>query len=934
MFCTFEENPVKIFCMPCKWLFYPIVLLLWLAGASTVQANDPVPADPSETSLAGLQFVSYYAVKDDRTSLALTPDKPLKLAGDFSLDFDVRFEPAVHMFGYVFRLVLNGRTNFDMVSETGDKPTAAFIHGQRSVAEFRLAEELPDFGYDRWIHVSVRVDRARDSITLSVGGVEKRVAASLESPRAELWFGVCDHDEFYTTDVPPIAVREIRIRNEHDHLLRYWKLGRHAETTVYDETDRHPARAVNPIWLIDGYAHWEKRLSESVPHGYLQVAADPESGKIWFAGGNYVGIYDNSSSAALPALEPLAVKNRLPFANMSNQLLFDPVRRRLTAYEFGTCSVSVFDSVSGRWSAADSVRPIPQYWHHNSTFLPGTNRFVTFGGYGEHTYKSLLSVVETDAAGRVLSWKSIDLAAELPPRYLSGMVYEGNDKLLVIGGYGSVSGLQSQAPYNFYDMFRVDLTDGSVEPLGELMRRDVEKHFVFGRDMLLSEDGKKVYALVYSDKRYASQIALIGIDLQTGRATPYADYVPYEFTDIESFCTLVHDRKKNELLLVETRLTGENQTRVQIWSLKYPPLSIIDTNQPERGGNKVWWWWLGGGVLLLLIGAGVLLRLRKSPARAGGWQPTAQSKAEATDYYKVYRVEKRPSSILLLGGFQVVDKRGKDITGSFTQIVRALFLLILLDTFKNGRGISSQQLKDILWFDKDPENARNNRNVNMYKLRLFLQEVGEADISSENSYWHLKLQPGVFCDYSTLLQVCREVEESRDRDPVALETLIRLASLGKLLPNIQADWIDSYKSEFSIRLIELLMRVSEYDSVRENPPMLFRIAEAILVHDNLDEDAIRIKCTALLRMGKKNQAKQVYGTFVEEFRKALDSEPESRGRHRFPPELLYKSVVSAPAAYRTLCTDSVRHKFKHRPRIVIKPSHYTRIDFKGDFRAL
>ena len=839
-----------------------------------MQANDPAATDLSETDISGLQFVSHYAIKDDRTSLALTPDKPLKLAADFSLDFDVRFGAAVHTFGYVFRLILNGRTNFDMVSEMGDEPTVAFIHGQKSVAEFRMAEEIPGFDYDRWIHVSVRVDRARDSIVLAVGGIEKRIAASLESPRAEIWFGVCDHDDFYTTDVPLIAVRDIRIRDEHDKLVRHWKLGRHAENTVYDEKG-HPARVVNPIWLIDGYAHWEKRLSESVPQGYLQVAADSESGKLYFAGGNYVGVYDNSSTAAVPALEPLAVKNRLPFVNMSNQLLFDPTARRLTTYEFDTHGVSVLDSASLRWSAADSVRPMPQYWHHNSAFIPTTNRFVTFGGYGEHTYKSLLSVVETDATGRAVSWKSIDLSEKLPPRYLSGMAVEKDGKLLVAGGYGSVTGLQSEGPHNYYDLLRIDPANGSVEPLVELTRRDVEKHFVFGRDMVLSENGKTVYALVYSDKRYASQIALIGIDLETGRATPYADYVPYEFTDIESFCTLAHDRKKNELLLVQTRLTSENQTRVQVWSLKYPPLSIIDTTQPERSENKEWWW-IGGGALLLLIGGCVLLRRRKSPAQAGAQPATAvpKPKTETTDYYNIYCVEKRPSSILLLGGFQVVDKKGKDITGSFTQMVRALFLLILLDTFKNGRGISSQELKDILWFDKDSENARNNRNVNMHKLRQLLQKVGETDISGENSYWHLELQSDVFCDYSMLLQVCREVEESRDRDPEALDTLIRLASLGKLLPNIQADWIDAYKSEFSIRLIEQLIQISRYDSVRENPPMLFRIAEAILMHDNLDEDAIRMKCTALVRMGKKNQAKQVYDAFVEEFRKALDSEPD------------------------------------------------------------
>lgn len=847
-----------------RWL-----LLLFYLGISSGVSGQNYSPDPPRPQMWGLQFVSHEAIKDARTSLCLTPEHPLKLQEDFTLDFEVRFDSATYTFGYVFRLILGEEENFDMVSDMSTEPKATFICGQKSVAEFRLLED-PLFRFGQWMHVQMRVDRRNDSIVLRVGEAERRIAKHLEPLPARIWFGACDHPSFYTTDVPKMAVRNIRISNKRDKLVRHWYLGRHVEDRVYDQTRRHPALAINPIWLIDNCTWWSQRLSMTVPAGYLHVAADPHSGRVYFASGDYLGIYDNTAPAA--GLQTPALRNAMPFTIKPNQLLFDPRRGRLVAYDYDTHSISTLHPDSLRWSAAGPVQPVSRYWHHNALFLPESDRIVTFGGYGEHTYKSLLTTIRLNPAGRVEGWETHDLGEALPPRYLSGMVRQGGDSLLVIGGYGSATGLQYESPRNFYDIRRIDLTTGQIEELGELQRGKNDEHFVLGRDMILSRDGKRVYALVYSDKHFASEITLVGIELATGRMTPYATPIPYEFTDIESFCTLIHDRKNGELLLVETRLTGADQTRINIYSLGYPPRQVADTLQSPRQ-MSTWWRWLIAGVMVALIGWGWgelsrRRRLRKAiPAPA----PAAVQK---TDHHQIYRVEKHPSSILLLGGFQVVDKKGRDITGQFTQTVRALFLLILLDTYKNGRGISSQKLNEILWFDKEPEEARNNRNVNIHKLRMLLREVGEANISNENSYWQLDLQEGVFCDYSSLLQVCRDVEKNSAPDPAALETLVELASLGKLLPNTQTDWSDGYKSEFSIRLIELLMQISRYDYVQQHPQLLLRIGDAILVHDSLDEDAIRIKCTALQRMGKRNQAKQVYEAFVAEFRKALDSSPD------------------------------------------------------------
>jgi DNA-binding SARP family transcriptional activator len=832
----------------------------------------------------GLWFTSHEQIKDNRTGLALAPEEGLRLEGDFRFSFDVRFREAVHTFGYVFRMISGAGSNLDMVSDISiDEPKLIFTEGSRTVAEFPIGDGTELSQYNKWIHVTVEGDPETDRLILSVDSLSRSVPLNFNDSHFQIWFGVCEHPAFYTTDVPPMSLRDVRIEDGRSRHVLHWKLGRHAGDTVWDEEGRHPAHVKNPVWLLDGYAHWHKKISTLVPEENLGMAAREDGRVIYFAAGDHLAVYDNSDAGSF---EVRRTANRMPFAVQPNQIVFDEARGLVVAYEFESQSTATLAPDAGElseWSAATAQSPVPRYWHHTAAYLPSIDRIVTFGGYGEHIYKSRINVIGPDG-----EWTSFEQAQKLSPRYLSGMVATPDGQLLIAGGYGNLSGLQSESPHNFYDIWRVDPIAGKVERVGELARDKEEEHFVLGRDMILADDGQRLYALTYSDKRYASEIRLVGISLPGAEMTRYADAVPYQFSDIESFCTLVFDRTRQEFLLVTLRRQSPQGTLVEIWSLGAPPLRIADTVQASPEGG-VGWWWIALPILAL-IGAGgmavVVRRLRKRQVTAEVENSAVVSSPvpDIPDYKKTYRIDKQPSSILLLGGFQVVDKNGKDITGHFTRTVRALFLLILLETYKNGRGISSQALGDLLWFDKDPENARNNRNVNIHKLRTLLSEVGVADVSSSNSYWHLTLGDDIFCDYSSLLQLGREVASSEGDFTSRVESLVALASLGKLMPNIQTEWSDAYKADFSARLIELLMKTASAPEIKNSPQLLLRIAEAILIHDNLDEDAMRMKCSALVRMGKRNQAKQAYNTFAADFRKTLDTSPDFIFPDSFPSD--------------------------------------------------
>jgi len=852
---------------------------LFSIAAAPISAHDAAEAVGVSDGLYGLRFTSHNEIKDNRTSLCLTPRSGLKLGRDFALSFDVRFAEAMHTFGYVFRMVMDGRVSLDMVSnmEAGN-PSVVFTYDNVKLAEFVLRGADGSPAYDEWHPVEVRYDNASGEIAIYLAGQSHSASTSPGNhSRVSVWFGACDHPDYATTDVPPMDVRDVRVAGNGGRELRRWRLGIHDGSTVWDDAGTHPAEARNPEWIIDGYAHWRRRVAATIPVNYMNMAVRADSGVVYFAADDRLVVYDNAGRT----LDTRQTQNRLPFSLQNNQMIHDPVRDRLVCYDLdsrGTTLLPLSDPSALRWSETGPITPIPRYAHHNAAYVPQSDLIVIFGGYGEHSYKSALNTIGPDG-----TWSTRDLRKTISPHYLGGMAVADDGSLIVAGGYGSASGLQSESPRNFYDLWRIDPVTAETRRLGEIEREGNDEHFVLGRDMVLSDDGKTAYTLLYSDKRYTSEITLAGVDLATGRVVRYADAVPYNFSDIESFCTLAFDRKRDELLLVTTQCSGGGETAIEVWSLEWPMLQISETVQVPPSLLRRWWWAVVAA--LVLVGAAAFAVVR----HIGRIYRNREIKTDRpapflpqSNLHKTFREDRRSSSILLLGGFRVIDRQGEDITGHFAKTVKDLFLLILLETYRNGRGISSSRLKDILWLDKDADGARNNRNVNIYRLRGLLQQVGRAEITCENSYWKLELGDDIQCDYSSLLQLYNEIEREIksgagcDREKAA--ALVALAASGKLLPNTHTEWSDEYKAEFTSRLMELLTRMIELDVIKNDPSALLAVADTMLVHDNLDEDAMRVKCGALVRMGKKHKAQEVYETFAKSFKKVLDADPDFKFR--------------------------------------------------------
>ena len=121
-------------------------------------------------------------------------------------------------------------------------------------------------------------------------------------------------------------------------------------------------------------------------------------------------------------------------------------------------------------------------------------------------------------------------------------------------------------------------------------------------------------------------------------------------------------------------------------------------------------------------------------------------------------------------------------------LLNYFFLFLLLNSIKGGKGTTSQRLEETFWFDMSKTSAANNRRVNIRKLRLILETVGEVQIVNKNDYWYIDMGEDTLCDYHQVCQILNAFEFYNSSNKEMIVNFVELASLGVLLPNVSTEW--------------------------------------------------------------------------------------------------------------------------------------------------
>ncbi|GAA4318551.1 hypothetical protein GCM10023149_16690 [Mucilaginibacter gynuensis] len=812
----------------------------------------------------GLGFSSHETVQDKRTGFDLSPDKTLCFKNDFEIAFDFAFLPNHdNYFGYIFRLIDNDKQNIDLLYDRRLEGNhfKLVIGDKFSNISFNIDEKKLLTG---WTRLRLKFDLRNSMLTVFVNNTpySQRIQVS-KNDCFKILFGSNDYLDFKTNDVPPMKLRNITII-EGQKLTYNWLLNEGDGNTARDEVNGSIAKVINPLWIKKLHCIWQPVKSFTV-NGPASIAFNPDSESVYIVSKDSLINY----SVTLSKTKSYGYNSGNQFLIRGNQSLYNTVLKKLYNINTDRKQVATFNFKIQTWDLKHNNLDFEtNYWHTNKFYHPADSSLYVIGGYGQFFYKN--EVQRYDIHSKI--WDKIDVTGEtLVPRYLAalGVTDKG---AYILGGYGSTTGQQILNPRNLYDLLYFDVKARTFKKIYELNIKGED--FVFANSMVINKDQDSYYALIFPKHKYNSRLQLISGSLTKPEFKMLGNGIPYTFHDISSYADLFYCPLSKKFIAVTLFFNGKGQTRVNMYSLYSPPIA---NEVPAAKAKSYMAYWLYGIItLLILLAAMVFYRRNRKPKTPAIAPESHSAQLQTTTLAEVIvppvlpvieeeeEVTHNRNSIYLFGDLQLFDSEGTDITRHLTPLTKELFLIIILYTIRWGRGITSEKLKEILWFDKSAESARNNRSVNIAKLKNVLDKVTSCQITKESGHWKISIDPQVVkIDYKDYLDV---VKDKRRLDKQKISGLAKIIQRGNFLADVEYEWLDTFKSEISNEIIDTYLHFASSININDDPEFLIKLANYIFYFDPVNEEAMVLKCKSLIILGKHSIAKNAYDSFCKEYK--------------------------------------------------------------------
>jgi len=299
-------------------------------------------------------------------------------------------------------------------------------------------------------------------------------------------------------------------------------------------------------------------------------------------------------------------------------------------------------------------------------------------------------------------------------------------------------------------------------------------------------------------------------------------------------------------LSIWSRALGEEE----IWQLNKELIDIV----PNKNIFVLYPMLSWSGVLMISVSLLLLLffRLKKKFRK----EPSAAEKIRTIEKATVLKPE--ANYIQLFGDFKVLDKDGIDITSLFTPKLKQLFLIILLFSRRNKKGISTQELTDILWHGHSSQSAKNSRGVTIRKLRLILESLDSVQINFHVDRWSMAFGGSVFCDYLECLSLLKR-EKIHDTDFNL--NFYHIIQEGELFKGESYDWLDDFKGFIGNNIVDILLKFISELTIEHDNELILKLTDRILETDPVNDQALAHKLKALIKQNNYNLAKFTFDRF-------------------------------------------------------------------------
>jgi two-component SAPR family response regulator len=808
----------------------------------------------------GIRFGGQDVVQDKRTSLDLSPGKSICFNGNFEVSFDISFPPNHRdYFGYILRIINDEGQSIDLIYDqkrTDSNNFKVIANKTFSSIAFRLDSSAL---YKKWNTFSLKYELANKKLIFNYNGqqlIENSV--DLNNSRClKFLFGANEFKNFKTTDVPPMNIRNVRIL-ENKRLKYWWKLDETAGNEANDVIEDRKAVVMNPTWIKAQHSKWQLIQNISIP-GNASVALNAEQEILYLVGSQ--SLYKFSIAQRKMDSIPYQKPRNL---TTGNQSVYNHQTGKIYNISVDQKTASVFNEATGKW-ASDFKYPasLTVYWHHNKFISAIDSALYVIGGYGQLNYKNTVQRINLKSG----VWDTITPAGDqLHPRYLAALGTDSAGTAYIIGGHGSLTGQQMLGPQNYYDLLIYDVKTSRFRKVYEFS--NIEDDFAFANSLIVNHNEGAFYGLIFQNNKFNSNLQLMKGSLNRPVYELVGNSIPYEFHDIESFADLFYCPQSKKLIAATLFRNGDNTTSVKIYSIDFPPAKL-DQKPVAKSDNSLLSWILLSGLIVLIPIA--IYYLRKKRVHAPNLtEPLAEKefKTVVADQPALIIEDAIPdsctSAVLLFGNLQVFDTEGNNITRMFTPLLKELLLIILIYTIRWERGVSSEKLNELLWQDKSEKDARNNRSVNIAKLRAILEKVGTSGLSKDTGYWKLDLSTNkLFVDYQQYTIIVKRKDKLEKQSILELITII---NRGSFLANVEYQWLDDLKSEVSNEIINILLHYAKLSGIEQDPEFIILLMNYVFYFDLVNEDAMILKCRALVYLGKHTLASNTLEKFKKEYK--------------------------------------------------------------------
>lgn len=828
---------------------------------------------PQDQTSYGLQFNSRNVERTERTIVNCTNNGLIHVEDKFTLEFDLSLWTKRY-FGHVFFIHDAGKT-FTVVHNHFLNPDTSyfqFIYWN----EEKLSVPVPKSKFTRnnWLHVCVTMDMANDLLLVSFDGEKYQASVTMSDIlKADLGFGTDSFTRTSYRETPAICLRNIEVKDKYGNLMHQWLLNETDGVIAKDSKGDLDAVIRNPNWLAQKHFHWEK-LHNFQPEDYVfGLTQDSLNNRLLFLTEHYFLSFDMMNNV----MDTIRFSEPCPMLPTQSSLLHDVYSNTIYGYHSGSGEVTIYNEEKNKWTDIYSKEDFKQHYYVHVPFLSPDRLPMFLSGYGWYRFHNELMSYDF----RTKKWNEIPYDGDFfKPRYMTTL---GNscqeNAYYLFGGQGNKDGKQELGVFHFFDFNMLDLNDTSMTHLWE--RKDLGSLSRLNNYLQFFNNDSVFYALGKSSLpnfTTSDYIKLAKFNTLTGDYVFVGDSLAMNVFEFERAPVyLFYNSPTKEFYAITAEIRKAAFHNYTIYSLRYPPISHDEMKQLNKLNPKIADTTFPFSMLYIPLGLGLLafgfyyiLRRKQNGSMVPSVVKSAKTKPISNGKNEKDTLEKpKRNAIYLFGEFTVFDKNGADISDSFSDRLKEMFLILLLHSYSpfhytEQTGIKSQKISELMWQSVDGSSAKNNRNVTMNRLKGILKMLDGVFPQYDNGLWRIDFDDTLYIDYLELMKSFKNLKEAKKSNLTELYERILFVANGKpFLPNTEYEWLDSYKTEIADTIIKICEHILP---ILKDPKSLHILADNLLAFDPVNEIGFKLKIQLLHNEGKHNIIKTTYEKYIKEYK--------------------------------------------------------------------